>query len=647
MLNLFPHNKKACDAVQEAPATTSRTCAIHLTETGKSYIAVKMALGFVLCFLLAGWLALGGACAAGIDLSGYSYEELTEIQEAVAARLKEMDREAALANADREITFEQDEQIIYVGREARQLPTVRILRENAPAQTQFVWSSSDPEVAQVGADGIVTAVSRGDAEITCTAADNEYLQGTYTVHAAVPVTKITVWGQETPLVLGGNPDGAVSALGYSIEPEDAYFQNVVWTSSREDIVTVNENGEITGIAPGTAEITATSAEDPMSGKKPVQGRCTVEVRQCVTALELSQGSADMQVGDSFQLKVNAIPENAFDRSVQFTSSNPEVAAVSENGLVTGVAAGQSTILCGTNDGSGITAACMVRVYQPVTGLEIAEKSVSLAIGETRMLETQVLPETATNPELNWTSSNVFIARVAHGRIEAVGQGDCVVTCVTTDGSNLSASVQVRVPTFSTGADAYTVTEKNGLDIAVIRNREDCEITVESESPCFSVEWDGEGTMRVIPLEAGEGTVTLSSPEDRAVIRIEVDNSAVYNEISYPVLPYAEAVMNPAEYEGTQVSVYGKVLGTDARDGQTVLIVGTGGEDYTDQAIWVQADDALMKDAFVYTDDMIKVYGSFYMEHVYSEALEADTPVPVVLAEKLILPERSQPEEPQE
>ena len=52
MLNLFPHNKKACDAVQEAPATTSRTCAIHLTETGKSYIAVKMALGFVLCFLL-------------------------------------------------------------------------------------------------------------------------------------------------------------------------------------------------------------------------------------------------------------------------------------------------------------------------------------------------------------------------------------------------------------------------------------------------------------------------------------------------------------------------------------------------------------------------------------------------------------------
>jgi hypothetical protein len=45
--------------------------------------------------------------------------------------------------------------------------------------------------------------------------------------------------------------------------------------------------------------------------------------------------------------------------------------------------------------------------------------------------------------------------------------------------------------------------------------------------------------------------------------------------------------------------------------------------------------------------MITVYGSFYMEHVYSEALEADTPVPAVLAEKLILPERGQPEEPQE
>ena len=85
----------------------------------------------------------------------------------------------------------------------------------------------------------------------------------------------------------------------------------------------------------------------------------------VNEITLNPTSATLNVGETLQLTATVSPTNATDKSVSWTSSNTNVATVSNTGLVTAVAAGTATITCTANDGSGVTATCSVTVVAPV------------------------------------------------------------------------------------------------------------------------------------------------------------------------------------------------------------------------------------------------------------------------------------------
>lgn len=142
--------------------------------------------------------------------------------------------------------------------------TATVTPENAT--DAVVWSSSDEVVATV-VDGVVTAVAKGTATITAASASDRTIKAEclVTVLAPVAVTGVTLNKSATTLLVGWT-----ETLTATVAPEDATNKDVVWTSSDESVATV-ENGVVTAVAKGTADITVTTADGNL------QATCKVKV----------------------------------------------------------------------------------------------------------------------------------------------------------------------------------------------------------------------------------------------------------------------------------------------------------------------------------------------------------------------------------
>ena len=214
---------------------------------------------------------------------------------------------------------------------------------------------------------------------------------------------------------------------------------VVWSSSNNRVATV-ENGFVTGIADGTATITAEVAR--------AKATCTVKVvsKVPVTKITLSSTSLSLTVGGgNGNLAAVVSPSNATDKSLTWVSSQPSVATVSNDGIVTPVSGGTTTITAMANDGSGVKASCTVTVTVPVSSITLSSNTLSLFVGKTSQLTASVSPSTATNKSVTWSTSNSSIATVsAEGVVKAVGEGKAAITATAKDGSGIKASCTVTV-----------------------------------------------------------------------------------------------------------------------------------------------------------------------------------------------------------
>ena len=132
------------------------------------------------------------------------------------------------------------------------------------ANPKITWVSSNPDVATVGENGFVTAKAIGTATITATTANGAV--ATCEVTVSTPVTNVTL--DKTTLSL---KRGSTDTLTATVEPEDASNKNVTWASDNEAVATVDENGVVTAVSAGTANITVTTVD----GKK--TATCVVTV----------------------------------------------------------------------------------------------------------------------------------------------------------------------------------------------------------------------------------------------------------------------------------------------------------------------------------------------------------------------------------
>ena len=294
--------------------------------------------------------------------------------------------------------------------------TARIQPSNA--QGTLSWTSSNTAVASV-ANGTVTAVAAGSATITASAGGKSAscqvtVKATQTV---VEVESVTLDRHELTL-----KEGETNRLVATVSPSNATDKTISWATSNPAIVSVDKEGNVKGVAVGTATVAASHGN--------LSDACKITVTASavpVTSISLDKTTLALAEQDTYQLTATVKPDNATDKTVTWSTANAAIATVSDNGLVTAVAEGTTTITAKAGDK---TATCSVTVSKkviPVTSVSLNKTSLALTEQETFQLSATVSPDNATDKTVTWSSSNTAVATVDGGKVTAVAPGTATIT----------------------------------------------------------------------------------------------------------------------------------------------------------------------------------------------------------------------------
>ena len=303
--------------------------------------------------------------------------------------------------------------------------------------------------------------------------------------SVVEVTSVSLSQPTAEMLVGENVQ-----LKASVQPSNATDKTLLWASSRQSVATVDSNGLVTAIAEGQSTITVSAG-----GKS---ATCTVTVTKAtiqVSGISLDQTSLQLVEGGSAVLEATVTPADATDKTVTWSSSNTEVAKVSDQGVVTAVKEGSATV---TATAGGHKAACTVTVTRadvPVSSISLDKTSLEMVEGETATLVATVTPADATDKTVAWSSSNPSVATVdGQGRVTAVKEGSTSIIA--------SAGGKTAVCTVIVSRPAVPVSE----------------VTLDRTSVSLEVGQTTQLVATVTPADASDKTVTWSS-SDASVVTV--------------------------------------------------------------------------------------------------------------------------------
>ena len=336
-------------------------------------------------------------------------------------------------------------------------PTGTINTVFAPAEASyntFDWlkfESDNTDVATVDNKGVVTPGVAGTANITITATNGtETTADDKTTVCVVTVRYVNISGvtldHET---LGLTYNGPSDTLKATVLEDDASDKTIVWSSSDENIVKVNQKGVVTPVNLGTATITVTATNgtpDDTSDDK--TATCTVNVTVLdIEKITLNKESMELAAnGNSEKLSYTTVPEYTSYRyadDVVWTSDNPAVATVDQDGTVRGIWEGTATITAtainGTPDdpSDDKTATCVVTVTQVhVSEAQLDQTDIDVNLYRKPVVLTGTLgPDNASYKTYKWVSDNPEIATVdQYGRVSPVSVGKTTIRYIATNGS---------------------------------------------------------------------------------------------------------------------------------------------------------------------------------------------------------------------
>ena len=206
----------------------------------------------------------------------------------------------------------------------------------AASKLTVEWTSSDESVATVDATGMVVAVSAGEADITASVTDSE-MSAVCRVTVKVAAKDITV-PDNLDVKLN---DGNETTVEATVSPADATDVNVSYASTDEAVATVDKDGRVQVLQPGECDITTTLMQD---GEKVTEKTTHVKAFYEVESITLDSNEGKLTVGNSHTIKATVAPEEvAAETTIEWSSSNENVATVDSNGKVTAVSSGNATI----------------------------------------------------------------------------------------------------------------------------------------------------------------------------------------------------------------------------------------------------------------------------------------------------------------
>ena len=280
---------------------------------------------------------------------------------------------------------------------------------------------------------------------------------------------------------------------------------------------------------------------------------TQDIHATSVSLDITEKTAERY--DDFQLTATIAPLN-FTDAVVWTSSNEEVATVSDTGYVEICGVGTAVI---TVTAGNVKAACKITVPQLIDWIEFDEDEIELKAGQTYQLKPYISPSDATNKKLKYTSSDTKVAEVsASGLVTAKSEGEAKIRAAATDGSDEYAVCYVTV----TGKAKVTGITLDRTSAEVKRGEK---LTLNATvSPSYAsnkkVVWKSANT-KIATVDAN-GSVTAKAPGRTKITVTSSENSSyqasctvtVPYKITYKLNKGKNNASNPSTYYGKKVTL---------------------------------------------------------------------------------------------
>ena len=340
---------------------------------------------------------------------------------------------------------------VYLGEEGT--ITANITPDNA-TNKNINWTSANPNVATVN-NGVVRGLKLGETTISATTQDGGFVASSIVTvnQRIIQDTSVKLNKKTLYLAVGKN-----EKLNATILPENTTNKGLTWHSIDAGIASVDKDGEVRAIRVGETKVVVSTFNGHTDTCKVIVSQFDVPV----TAVTMDIAQTTINTGEKKKLTVIFTPANATNQLVTWYSSNPKVASVDENGNITGLSAGTTTIAAKSKDGN-FTATCEITVIKkdiPVTSIKLNKTTIALNVGERAELDATIEPENATNQDMNWTSSDPSIVKVnGYGAIQALKKGEATIT-VTSDDGGKTATCKVTVTEKQIFVTGITITVKN-------------------------------------------------------------------------------------------------------------------------------------------------------------------------------------------
>ena len=323
--------------------------------------------------------------------------------------------------------------------------------------------------------------------------------------------------------------GETLQLQVSIFPSNATDKTVIWGSSKQSVATISNTGLVSAIAEGSSTITATAG-----GKS---ATCSIVVSKRVievTSIELNKNVLSLVEGDSETLIATVKPDDATDKTIQWDSSNKDIATVDGNGKVTGVKEGTATVTAKAGEKQ---ATCQVTVAKKIIAVEsisLNKDELTLEKGKSETLVATVKPDDATDKTVIWTSSDDGIVSVDQtGKVTAIKGGEATITAGAGD-KTATCEVTVTVPVESVSLNVTNITleeEQSTTLVATVKPDDATNKTVtwsSSDETIASVDQNGVVTAKKI----GNAIITAKVEEKQADCKITVQEKPKVSAITF-------------------------------------------------------------------------------------------------------------------
>lgn len=290
---------------------------------------------------------------------------------------------------------------------------------------------------------------------------------------------------------------------------------LTWASDNPSCASVNENGVVNAIAPGTANITATTS----SGLVATSTVTVTDEQIAINAVSLNNDKIILATQSKQALRATINPSNTSeDKTLEWSSDDISVATVSATGIVTGRNPGTATITVTASN--GMSAQCVVTVISDIKFVSLNLTAMEMEEGVKQSLRATINPSNTTNSkELKWKSSNTGVATVnQNGEVTAIAQGYATITVETVNGKKAECKITVskkvtEIPITSVSLNKTDLSLEEGQSEVMVATINPSD-TTESKELEWSSNNDAVATVdsqgKVTAVKEGEAKITVTT-----------------------------------------------------------------------------------------------------------------------------------------